>query len=206
MFGKTNDGSFAELFEKHIANTITCAGKLYALFKNLDNVSPYIQSIVELEHKGDGFAREVHLLLDRTYITRIDKGDIVNLINELDHIIDFMKATAVRVDIFRITKTRSEALPFVQVILAMTQKLKELICELSAFQPEPVREHVVKIKEFEEKADLLLHQALKNLFLDEADIKTLIGWKDIFEMLENVTDHCEDVANVISSIVRKEAR
>ncbi len=206
MFGKTNDKHFGRIFEDHISNTIACAQKLHALFLDLGNAKVLIRNIVELEHKGDELTREAHHLLDRTFITRIDKCDIITLINELDHIIDFMKATAIRIDIYHITAVRSEACDFADVILAMTKKLQKLISELSEFQPDQVRGQVIEIKELEEKADSLLHKAIENLFSDEDDAKQVMKWQDVFEKLELVTDHCEDVANVVSSIVRKEAR
>ncbi|MBI3014518.1 MAG: DUF47 family protein [Candidatus Tectomicrobia bacterium] len=206
MWGKTNDKQFEDIFKNHIANTVGCAEELGKLFADLSTARERIQSIIEREHKGDDLTRQAHQLLDRTFITKIDKDDIVALINELDHVIDFMRAVAIRVQIYHITAARSEAASFTNIITQMTKNLQTLMPEILNPKLETVQKQVVQIKELEEEADLLLYRGLEHLFQGEPDAKTVIQWKDIFENLEIITDHCENVADAISSISRKEAR
>ncbi|HLC27644.1 MAG TPA: DUF47 family protein [bacterium] len=206
MWGKTNDKQFERIFQNHIANTVGCAEELGKLFGDLSTSRERIQNIIEREHKGDNLTREAHQLLDRTFITKIDKDDIVTLINELDHVIDFMRAVALRVQIYHITAARSEAGGFTNIITQMTKMLQSLMPEILNPKVGTVQRQVVQIKEFEEEADLLLYRGLEHLFQSESDAKTVVQWKDIFENLEIITDHCENVADAISSISRKEAR
>ena len=214
MFGRSNDKLLYELFEKNIANTLVCAEELRRLFgdiapTNRTIIYKRVAKIKELEHRGDDLMREAHQLLDRTFITGIDKSDIQILIKELDDMIDCMNATAVCIAIYHIVEGCIKTDSFMKVIIQMILALQKLIKAISHVKLETTRAQVIEIKELEEEADTLLHQALESLFQDASSVETILNiikWKDIFEKLERVTDHCEDVANVILSIARKEAR
>ena len=87
----------------------------------------------------------------------------------------------------------------------MVKSLHEAIGKINTLKMNTIEPYVIHIKELEEKADNLLYRSIQNLFNDEPDPKQVVKWKDILEKMETVTDHVEDVVNVLSSIVRKES-
>lgn len=205
MFWKNNDAKFISILREHSARTAEAAQELVRLFENVGDGESAIQRIAELEHQCDDLARDYYQLLDRTFITKIDKADLIALIHEADHVIDFMCAASLRVRIYHLTVGRAESKQFANIILRMTEALPMLIDDVHRPKNSATQKHVVTLKELEEEADQTLHRALEDLFLKEKDLRIAMQWKDIFEKLEEVADHCEDVANVVSSIARKEA-
>lgn len=205
MFWKNNDAKFVSILREHSAHMSEAAKELGRLFENVGEGESSIQRIAELEHQCDALAREYYQLLDQTFITKIDKPDLISLIHEADHVIDFMRAASLRIRIYHIASGKTEAKQFAAIILRMTDVLLTLIDEVYQPKNDVVQKHVITLKELEEEADQTLHRALEKLFLEEKDVRIAVQWKDIFEKLEDVTDHCEDVANVVSSIARKEA-
>ena len=206
MFWKTNDKKFEQIFKDHITNTVQAAHELVRLFGNLQGKDVAVRRIVELEHKGDELAKEAHELLDGTFITRLDKSDIIMLLDKLDYIVDFIKSAAVRVAIYDLTEEKKEAVKFSRTVLKMAEMLQEVFCEISRIPLVAAKKQAVALKDLEEEADRLLYYSLRQLFLAEKDWKKAVAWQDVFENLERITDQCEDVINIINSVARKEAR
>ena len=205
MFWKTNDKKFEQIFKDHITNTVQAAHELVRLFDNLQDKDAAVRRIIELEHKGDELAKEAHELLDGTFITRLDKADIIMLLDKLDHITDFIKSTAIRVAIYNLIGERREAKYFAKMVRQMTEMLQEVFGGISRIPLAVAKKQSIALKNLEEEADRLLYYALKQLFLKEKDWKIAVAWKDVFENLERITDQCEDVINIINSVARKEA-
>lgn len=206
MFWKSNDQVFEQIFKDHIHNTVLAAEQLEKLFADLANSEQYSQKLTEMEHVADSLVAQAHELLDSTFITRLDKPDIVELIDELDHVIDCMKNTANRVKIYRLSQPRPHATAMVRIISQMTKLLEQIFGNVYKLKLEDVKKQVLGIKNLEEEADRELTTGLEELFSQESDAKTLIAWKNILEMLETTTDRCKNVINIVNSIVRKEAR
>ncbi len=206
MFWKTNDKKFEQIFKDHITNTVQAAHELVRLFDNLKNKEATVRRIIELEHKGDELVKEAHELLDDTFITRLDKADIIMLLDKLDCVTDFIRATATRVAIYNLIKERKEAKHFARMVCKMTEMLQEIFGGISCIPLALAKKQSIALKDLEEEADRLLYYALRQLFLTEKDWKSVIAWRDVFENLERITDYCEDVINIINSVARKEAR
>jgi len=204
MLWRSNDPKFAEIFKKHIALSVQAAGELKALFKDGSFKEMRLERISELEGQADALVKECHEVLDRSFITKLDKPDIVLLIHELDEILDYTKSMVWRLKIYRVAQFRPECQIFADIVAQMTEALNESLQDLYHLKHKQTRELVVKLKDLEEKSDHLLYAALEKIFHECRDAKEYIAWKDIFQQLENVTDHCEDVANILSSISRKE--
>ena len=116
----------------------------------------------------------------------------------------YTKSMVWRLKIYRVAQFRPECQIFADIVAQMTEALNESLKDLYHLKHKQTRELVVKLKDLEEKSDHLLYTALEKIFHECRDAKEYIAWKDIFQQLENVTDHCEDVANILSSISRKE--
>lgn len=205
MFWKSNDMLFEQLFKEHVSNTKQAARVLAELVEKPENRVELVQRIVELEHKGDDLVGKAHELLDSTFITRLDKADIVVLLDELDDVVDYIKSTANRIAVYGITQSNAEAREFASIIVKMVDGIDSLFGNIAKIQLASAKQQVFVLKGLEEEADVLLHRALQRLFQGGADWKEAMQWKDIYEGLERVTDHCEHVVNVVNSIARKEA-
>lgn len=206
MFWKNNDKIFEKIFKDHIQNTILAAEQLEKLFSDLSNSEQYAQKLTEMEHQADNLVAQAHELLDSTFITGLDKPDIAELIDEMDHVIDCIENVANRTKTYHLIKSRTEATAMVKIISQMTNQLEPVFGDISKLKMETVKKQVVAIKNLEEQADKELANGLERLFMEENDTKTLIAWKNILEMLEKTTDRCKNVINIINSITRKEAR
>lgn len=206
MFWKNNDQAFEQIFKDHMTNTVRAAEELQKLFNDLSNRETHIQKIIELEHQGDRLVAQAHELLDGTFITRLDKPDIILLIDQMDHVVDVIKATASRIGIYRMQTTQPGALKTVEIIIRMTRLLEQVFGNIPKLDPADVKQKVLALKALEEEADLEFARDLESLFATENDMKSVVIWKDILQMLEKTTDLCKSVINTVNSIVRKEAR
>jgi hypothetical protein len=209
LFGRTRDDRIQEFFEKHINNTAQCAEELHALFSGLpktaEEIATATQRVIEMERTGDDFKEHIHLIVDKTFITRLHKDDIDRLIHELDRVIDQIKKVVLYVRVYSIPEARAEALQFCQLIVEMTRELVKIIAGLAKPDVLKLRERVARIEDLEEEADLLLNTSLATVFRYESDAKNVLAWQSILEKLEEVTDACHHVANLAMSIARKES-
>lgn len=197
--------SFNQIFQEHIDISLQCAEELKALLADFSTAPKHIDLIIAMEKEADYLVGETFQLLDNTFIAHYDKPDIERFIAHLDDIADYMKKVAVSLQVYRIQTPRPEAQEFALIIADMVKSLHEAIGKITTLKMNTIEPYVIHIKELEEKADDLLSQSIQNMFDDETDAKLVIKWKDIVEKMETVTDHAEDVVNVLSSIVRKES-
>ncbi|MEN6392930.1 MAG: DUF47 family protein [Anaerolineaceae bacterium] len=205
MLLKKKKRTFDQIFQDHIHISLQCAEELNTLLSDYSTAQQCIEKIIALEKEADWLVGETFQLLDNTFIAHYDKPDIERFISHLDDIADNIKKTVVSLQLYNIQNPRSEAQEFSLIILDMVKSLHEAIGKINTLKMNTIEPYVIHIKELEEKADNLLYRSIQNLFNDEPDPKQVVKWKDILEKMETVTDHVEDVINVLSSIVRKES-
>lgn len=218
LVGGSNDRKFLEIFEAHALNTHECAKALASLFGDTPfGDTQAIERVIKFEHLGDQLTKDTHLLLDETFITKIDKTDIAHLITELDNTIDLMKEAALLIQDYNITAGRREATELIDIIIQITALIPACIARLTDLNLTEHKKQVVAIKVLEEKADKILRRLRNNLTQEiEAlpptalsshsllhDTLPLLRWEKVCEALEEVTDHSEHVSQIISSIIRK---
>ena len=173
----------------------------------LDNFSqPLVnqQLIKEIEHQGDLQTHEIIRTLNKSFITPFDREDIYSLASALDDIIDAIDALAQRLIIYHIDKITPEAKELGFVILKACQTVEKAVAMLEN-KTQHILEYCVEINSLEGEADRVRADAISRLFDEERDPIFLIKWKEIYENLERVADRCEDVANVLESVVVKNA-
>jgi uncharacterized protein Yka (UPF0111/DUF47 family) len=202
ILGITPDARFERLFEEHIANTIQCASELRALFARIGDVQETAARIVQLEHHGDELTRQVHQWIDRVYITRFDKNDLGHLINELDSVIDKMREAVESEIAYPRSGSYDVAEKLTGVIQEMVGLVQTLVQQLLHARKPDIQHHVAAVKNKEEEADQLRHSTMQRLYA-ETDAKSFIAWRDVLGKLEQVTDHCQNVADVVSSMSRR---
>jgi predicted phosphate transport protein (TIGR00153 family) len=181
------------------------AASFVEMVNNWEDLQSKRQRIKELEHQGDHITHQTVEALNKTFITPIDREDIYNLITKVDDVLDMIDGLANRMVLYKITPNMQ--LKGLSKILA--RSVDEVAHALSGMRqhrkPEDILRHCVEINRLENEADDALRAAIAELLDTETNAITVIKWKEIYEFLERATDKCEDVANVIESILVKNA-
>jgi predicted phosphate transport protein (TIGR00153 family) len=159
------------------------------------------ESIKEVEHKCDFLTHEVIQRLNRTFVTPLDREDIHALARSLDDVMDAIDASATLVRLYRLTSVRFGARELAGIISASAHQVRLALEALE--QNKGLITHAVEINRLENEADRIHQQAVSRLFDDESDPLTVIKWKETLDFLEDATDRCEDVANVLEGVMVK---
>lgn len=155
------------------------------------------------EHKGDNYVHQVIQDLNKVFITPIEREDILSLATHMDDVLDGMEGTAALFEVYSIPKADEFMVQFVDYIHKCVVEINEAVQLLVQKKLIDMREHIIKIKDFESSCDELRRNSIKYLFENESDPITLIKYKEIYEELEAISDHCESVANVFEAIIMK---
>jgi uncharacterized protein len=161
------------------------------------------EEIKEIEHKCDFLSHEVYQRLHRTFVTPLDREDIHALARSLDDVMDEIDATAGYVRLYRVPAVRFGARELARIITDCTKAIR--LAMLGLEDRKTVGEHLVEINRLENEADRMHLEAVSRLLEDETDAILVFKWKEILDRLEDATDRCEDVADVIEGIVLKNA-
>ena len=207
MFGLVpKEESFFRLFERAARNADDAAGAFVEMLDRYDDLEERAKRIKDLEHVGDQVTHETIEQLNRTFITPIDREDIHELICRLDDIVDLIDTAAHRMVLYRIVKPTEDARRLAACLRHATTVISEAIPLLRDMKNgKKIREVVVAIHTQENEADGIFSHALATLFASEEDAREILKWKDVYQEIESATDRCEDVANVLDTIVLKNA-
>jgi len=167
------------------------------------DVAAFAREMKEFEHRGDKCTHIILTELNKTFITPIEREDIMELIKKLDDVLDGIEACASRFEMYQITKADPYIRKFGDCLKRSAQEIKSAIYLLSQKKLLAMQPHCVNINELENEGDDLMRQGIKNLFVNVSDPIELIKHKEIYERLEQTTDSCEDVANTLQSIIMR---
>ncbi len=159
------------------------------------------EEIKEVEHKCDFLTHAIIQRLNRTFVTPLDREDIHELARSLDDVMDAIDASAALIRLYRLDPVRFGARELAKIITASTEELRLALQALE--QHKDVVVHAVEINRLENEADRVHQEAVRRLFEDERDPLLVIKWKETLDFLEDATDRCEDVANVLEGVVVK---
>jgi predicted phosphate transport protein (TIGR00153 family) len=159
--------------------------------------------IKEVEHKCDFLTHQVIQRLHRTFVTPLDREDIHSLARSLDDVMDAIDASAAIIRLYHIKTVRPDARELGRIIFASTEQVVKAMKALE--RRTGVAEPAVEINRLENEADRAHQNAVRTLFEEERDPVVIIKWKEILDFLEDATDRCEDVANVLEGVVVKHA-
>lgn len=173
--------------------------------KNVSDLKIFSEKMKEIETKGDSFVHEVIKELNDAFITPIEREDILHLAMVMDDVLDGLEATSALFEMYSITQADDFMLQFVDAIRGSVIEIDKAVELLSNKKLLQIREHAIKIKDFESKCDNILRQSIKNLFNVEKDPIRIIQYKEIYENLEDVADSCQTVANILETIIMKNA-
>ena len=199
---------FFEMLTEQASNALEGAKELKNFVANYDKFErserkSKAQIIKNIEHKGDEITHKIIDKLNKTFITPIDKEDIHQMAVLFDDVIDLINAVAIRFVLLGIERIDSYIIKLVDIILEVVIELNKSILDLRKLKN--MREHYVRIHSLENEADEVYHEALSELFHFYKNSIDIIKYKEIYELLEDITDKCEDVAHVVENIVVKHA-
>jgi predicted phosphate transport protein (TIGR00153 family) len=177
------------------------AGALEAMLAAEHPVWEKADEIKEIEHKCDFLTHETIQRLNRTFVTPIDREDIFALARSLDDVMDAIDAAASLVRLYRLTTVRFGARELAHVITASAHAVRLAVAGME--QKEGASAHSIEINRLENEADRMHAEAVSRLFDEERDPMAVMKWKETLDLLEQATDRCEDVANVIEGVAVK---
>ena len=203
------DNTFFNYFEKDVGNVLAAAKVFKELMSNTMSKEERVQKIKkieELEHKGDELTHQIYSDLGSTFITPFDREDIHSLASKLDDILDYIQGASMRIILYRVETITPEQERLAAMIYDSVFELSKAIPNLRDLKnATSIRESLVRINSIENEADDLFERAIANLFDTCKDPILLIKSKELLVSLETATDKCEDVANVLESIIVKNA-
>jgi uncharacterized protein len=194
---------FFVLFQKQAANIVAGAIAFAKLLEHYTGVPEQVQSIKAIEHAGDEITHQIFRTLNQTFVTPFDREDIHELAGTMDDIIDLIDAAASRFALYRIDKIRAGTTDLTNVLTLATQELAVAVNALPA--PAPALQRIIEINRLENESDRICRTLIAQLFEEEKDPVQIIKWKEIYEVVETAVDKCEDVSNVIESVILKNA-
>src|SRR5512139_1639228 len=203
LFPKQID--FYELFEGAALNATKAAALLVQLMQDLDHMDIILKELGECEKDGDIMTHDIIKKLNKTFITPIDREDLHALAMRIDDVVDLIWAAGERFSIFKLTELKKEAADMAREILATTEIIHKAVTKLKEKNYSFVQEYCIEINRYENRIDRIFRNALVTLFDTEPDPVRIIKWKEVYEHLEDASDKCEDVANILEGIILKYA-
>ena len=197
--------NFFEMFEKASLNVNRGATLLVEMMDNFGLAEVKAKEIYEAEQEGDMLTHEVLRRLNKTFITPLDREDIHSLISRLDDVLDLFWASADRAVLFKLNNPLPEAADLAKTLQETTDIITKAINCLKDKKYSYIQEYCIEINRLENRCDRIFREALVKLFDTVKDPITVIKWKEVYEHLEDASDKCEDVANILEGIVLKHA-
>ena len=202
------DKVFYGLFEEVSNNGHLMAQKLAALVAETDynQRASMIAPIEDLEHSSDELTHRIFTELGRNFITPFDREDIHYLASALDDIADYIYASAKKIKLYHVNPTDDGIQQLAELIVRGTAEVRTAVYELRDMKNvRSITDALVRINSIENQADDIADNYIERLFSMEPDAKEIIKKREIYQVMEDVTDKCEDAANVIESIIVKYA-
>jgi len=197
---------FYDLFEQSAHNLVTGAEAMVDLMEHFENVDMKAARMKELERIGDGIIHEIVEELHKTFVTPLDREDITALAQNMDDVMDYMEGATTAICIYGIRRPTAAACSVADLVRLQTVQLEKAVPKLrQRSQLRSVLEECVEIHRLENEADSLFLDAMARLFEEEPSAVEIIKWREIYDQLEQATDSCEHVANVLEGIVLKHA-
>lgn len=194
---------FFDLFEKHSALALEGAKLLAGFVEDLEAPGPKARRIKEVEHEADVVTHQTIAMLRKTFITPFGRDEIHHLTSKMDDILDAMEAAAERLWLYEIAQATPEARQLARNLVDATAQLTVAIRGLREVKRDrdQVMAACVEINRLENANDETLREGLAKLFKQEKDPVLILKWKEIYEILEDATDRCEDATDVIEGVV-----
>ena len=195
------DREFFDLFEEAGGNILRAAGLLEEMLRAFPERNELARDILICEQDGDRVTHDIIQRLNQTFVTPIDREDILELASGLDDVVDFAEEVADYMGLYKIEAPMEQAQRQTQILHQAARQIAAAMPRLRGFQD--ISHYTVEINRLENDGDRIVREAIASLFDNGIDPMVVIRWKDIFERLEEAIDSCERVANILEGIVIK---
>ncbi|MGE5616869.1 MAG: DUF47 domain-containing protein [Bacillota bacterium] len=204
MFGRLlpKEGRFFDLFNAHAEQVVRAARELATLMQDYEDRDRHARIIDEAEHAADRVTAETIRLLHKTFITPLDRDQIHQLVTAMDDICDLIQDTAESLTLFDVRRITPETGTLADIAVKCCERVKDVVALLGRpeLEPEALIKTCEEIDRLESDADRVMRSAMSRLFREEQDVREIIKLRSIYELLESITDRCEDVANLAEGI------
>jgi uncharacterized protein Yka (UPF0111/DUF47 family) len=195
------DRLYFELFEEAAQNMLHASDLLDRMLSNFPDSKDLAREILVCEQEGDRITHDIIDRLNHTFVTPIDREDILALASALDDIVDYTEEVADYLGLYKIEAPMDQAIKLARILHAASRQIAEAMPRLRGFRD--ISHHTVEINRLENEGDRITREAVASLFDGGIDPMVVIRWKDLFERLEAAIDAAEHVANILEGIVIK---
>ena len=192
---------FFDLFEEAGGNIERASGLLEEMLRDYPDRSELAREILIAEQEGDRITHDIIQRLNQTFVTPIEREDILALASALDDVVDFTEEVADYLGLYKIEAPMDQAQELAKVLHQASRQIAEALPRLRGFKD--ISHYTVEINRLENDGDRIVREAVASLFDNGIDPMVVIRWKDIFEKLEDAIDATEHVANIIEGIALK---
>jgi uncharacterized protein len=204
MFGKMmpKEARFFDLYNQHAEQSVLAAKEFLAMMGNYEaEKESRSESIMRIEQQADRYTRECVRLLHSTFITPIDRDHMHQLISAMDDVVDLIQDCTETLSLYDVRKVTDDIKRLAEISLKCCERMKVVVGLLGKTDSiEAMLKTCEEIDQLESDADRVMRSAISRLFREEQDVREIIKLKAIYELLESVTDRCEDVANMCEGI------
>jgi uncharacterized protein len=196
------EGKFFEIFNAHAARIVEGSRELAEMIGKFSELEAHAQRIDAVERAADKLTHECITLLHKTFITPFDRDQIHQLITAMDDILDLIQDVAESVALYDLRRVTPEAKQLAEICQMCCDRVQAIVGMLTDLKrSDAIFKCSEEIDRLESDADRVVRGALSKLFREESDIKQLMKLRAVYELLESITDRCEDVANIVEGIV-----
>jgi predicted phosphate transport protein (TIGR00153 family) len=195
------DREFFDLFEEAAGNIVRAAGLLKEMLIEYPDKADLVREILICEQDGDRITHEIIQRINQTFVTPIDREDILALASGLDDVVDFTEEAADYFGLYKIEAAMEQAVQLADVLEQATRQVQQALPRLRELKE--ISHHTVEIHRLENDGDRLYRDAVAALFANGIDPMVVIRWKDIFTVLERAIDATETAAHILEGIVIK---
>ncbi len=196
------EGRFFELFNAHAERIAEGSRELAAMIGSFSELDAHAQRIDAAERAADKITHETITLLHKTFITPFDRDQIHQLITSMDDILDLIQDVAESIALYDLRTVTPEAKQLAEICQVCCDRVKTTVGLLvDVKNSEGILKYCQEIDRLESDADRVMRSALSKLFREESDLKQLMKLRAVYDLLETITDRCEDVANIVEGIV-----
>ncbi|HMJ03098.1 MAG TPA: DUF47 family protein [Conexibacter sp.] len=195
------DREFFDLFEEAGANILRAADLLDRMLRNYPDTRELAREILLCEQEGDRITHDIVNRLNQTFVTPIDREDILELASNLDDVVDLTEEVADYLGLYKVEAPMEQAQRLAHILMQATRQISEAMPRMRDFKD--ISHYTVEIHRLENEGDRVVREAIASLFDNGIDPMVVIRWKDLFERLEEAIDATERVANTLQGIVIK---
>jgi predicted phosphate transport protein (TIGR00153 family) len=199
LFPKEED--FFLLFRKQAVLVREGCDQLHEMMERFDDLEDRARRLKDVEHEADLVTHELFERLNRTFVTPLEREDIVALASGLDDVLDAVEAIGSRIVLFHVQAPTEEARRLAAIVQKCGIQIEQAVSNLENFKN--LKAFTIELNRLENEADHISREAVADLFSGRHEVLDVLRWKELYGRLENAADQCEDVANVIESIVLK---